>query len=304
MSETTILVAESGVATIADAPGTAPNGPIAKPGGPLSYVHWGPVIAGAATASAVFFVLMGFAIALGLAVASPSPTWRDTSLGLTVLSAAWMVFVAIGSYALGGYIAGRVRSSWKASEDEIHFRDGVHGLLVWAIAVILGVALTWGTAAVIAAGAAVTGTPRTGAGSAAPTTESVMPFELDRLFRAERRAEPADAELRAEAARIIQTGLGRNPIAGEDRAHLVRIVAARTGLAPADAERRVTQVVSQARDAVAKARRSAIILGFTTAAALAAAAAAAWAAAGIGGRHRDQEIAPPLRWSWRTRPGF
>jgi hypothetical protein len=131
-----------------------------------------------------------------------------------------------------------------------------------------------------------------------------MPFELDRLFRAERRAEPADPELRAEAARIIQTGLGRNPIAGEDRAHLVRIVAARTGLAPADAERRVTQVVSQARDAVAKARRSAIILGFTTAAALAAAAAAAWAAAGIGGRHRDQEIAPPLRWSWRTRPGF
>jgi hypothetical protein len=38
-----------------------------------------------------------------------------------------------------------------------------------------------------------------------------------------------------------------------------------------------------------------VILGFCLAAALAAAAAAAWFAAGIGGKHRDNEFAPPLR---------
>jgi len=48
------------------------------------------------------------------------------------------------------------------------------------------------------------------------------------------------------------------------------------------------------------ARRSAVILGFCLAAGLAAAAAAAWMAAGVGGRHRDSEFAPPMR--WRMRP--
>ena len=55
------------------------------------------------------------------------------------------------------------------------------------------------------------------------------------------------------------------------------------------------QVLAEARNSTAQTRRSAVILGFATAAALAAAAAAAWFAAGIGGRHRDDEFAPPLR---------
>ena len=49
--------------------------------------------------------------------------------------------VAVGSFALGGYIAGRVRSTWKASSDEVEFRDGVHGLIAWALGVMLGAAL-------------------------------------------------------------------------------------------------------------------------------------------------------------------
>jgi hypothetical protein len=81
------------------------------------------------------------------------------------------------------------------------------------------------------------------------------------------------------------------------------VVAAATGLQPADADRRVAQVMTEARASAAQARRSAVILGFSTAAALAAAAAAAWVAAGMGGRHRDSEFAPPLRlWSVVVRP--
>ena len=55
--------------------------------------------------------------------------------------------VATGSFALGGYLAGRVRSTWQAADDEVEFRDGTHGLLVWAIGVVLGVALLWASAA-------------------------------------------------------------------------------------------------------------------------------------------------------------
>jgi hypothetical protein len=51
------------------APATAPaEGPVPTPGGPLSYIHWGPVVAGAVAAAAVWFVLMTFASAVGLAI--------------------------------------------------------------------------------------------------------------------------------------------------------------------------------------------------------------------------------------------
>ncbi|MFL5060691.1 MAG: hypothetical protein ACJ8DQ_11455 [Xanthobacteraceae bacterium] len=284
-------------------PGTVPaaapaEGPIPTPGGPLSYIHWGPVSAGAIAAAAVWFVLMTFASAVGLATLSPSPTWRDTSIALALLSGVWLLLVALGSFGLGGYLAGRVRSSWATSEDEVEFRDGAHGLLVWALAVVIGAVLTWATAtALTSVSAGTTTVMRPTQGEPA-----FLAYELDRLFRSDRRPERADPEARAEAGRIIMTGVGRRDIGAEDRAYLVRLVAARTGLAPADAERRVSEVVAQARQAARRARASSVVIGFMTAASLAVGAAAAWFAAGIGGRHRDRAISPPLRWSWRRTP--
>ena len=43
------------------------------------YISWGAVIAGAIAASALTFVLITFGAAIGLAVASPSATWRLSS---------------------------------------------------------------------------------------------------------------------------------------------------------------------------------------------------------------------------------
>jgi hypothetical protein len=100
---------------------------------PSSYIQWGPTFGGGLVATAVFFVLISFAAAIGLAVSSVSPTWRDTSVGLVVLSGAWVVLTAVGSFALGGYIAGRIRSTWRTNPDEVHFRDGLHGLVVWSV---------------------------------------------------------------------------------------------------------------------------------------------------------------------------
>jgi hypothetical protein len=270
-------------------------GPVATPGGPLSYIHWGPVIAGAIVAAAVWSVLMAFAAAVGMMIASPSPTWRDTSVWLALLSGLLIIVVTAGSYALGGYIAGRVRSSWKADPDEVEFRDGAHGLLVWALGVVLSIGLLWATAAAHTALNNATAQPREAAGA-----PSFLAYELDRLFRSDRRLDPVSPEVRAEASRILMKGTGRQEMPSDDRAHLVRVVAGATGLPAAEAERRVTQVLAEARTSTAQARRSAVILGFATAAALAAAAAAAWFAAGEGGKHRDREFAPPLRFGRAT----
>jgi hypothetical protein len=265
-------------------PDAAAAGPVPTPGGPLSYVHWGPALAGAVVAAATSFVLMGFASAVGLMVVSPSPSWRDTSVWLAILSGFWIIVVATGSFALGGYLAGRVRSTWKADEDEVEFRDGVHGLLVWAVGVLLGALLLWASAAAVS-------------NATAPSRDAAgfLAYELDRLFRSERRLDPVAPDLRAEATRLLMKGLGRQELPADDRTHLTRIVAGASGLAQPDAERRVVQVLAEARNSTSQTRRSAVILGFATAAGLAAAAAAAWFAAGAGGQHRDNEFAPPLR---------
>ena len=245
---------------------------------------------------------MTFAAAIGLAVTSASPTWRDTSVGLTVLSGAWVLFSAVGSFAVGGYIAGRVRSRWEAPVDEIHFRDGLHGLLSWGLAIIIGAALTWAAATTLsfATKPNATAAPASEASATATAEPAFIAFELDRLFRSDRLTPPSAAD-RAEASRIIGTALGHSSIAPEDFSYLVRLVSARTGLAQPDAEKRSLNVIAEARTAANRARAAAVILAFTLGAAMVAAAAVAWAAAREGGRHRDGNIAVPMTFGWGRR---
>jgi len=260
-----------------------------------SFVQWGAVIAGALVAAAVSLVLIAFGTAIGLSVVSSSPTWRDASAALAIASGLYLLLTALASFGVGGYVAGRLRERWDpaAIRALVEFRDGVHGALVWAIAVLA-------TGLVIAASAAQLTSKATEQASSAATTagEPLLAYELDRLFRAEKR--PPDAELtysRAEADRILLAAAGRQGITSADRAYLVRLVAGRTGIAQPDAERRVDEAITAANVAVQKARRGAVILGFSTAASLLLGAAAAWYAASLGGRERDG-IAPSASRGW------
>jgi hypothetical protein len=76
-------------------------------------------------------------------------------------------------------------------------------------------------------------------------------------------------------------------MSSEDRGYLIQQVAAATGLAPPEAERRVDNVIANSKTAIARSRRSTIIFAFSLATALLLGSVAAWAAAGAGGRHRD-----------------
>src|SRR5437764_11434455 len=120
--------------------------PVAVKDEQMRYVQWGPAIAGALAAAAIAFVMHSFAAAIGLAVSSTAPTWRDASLALQLLSGLYLVLVAIAAFGVGGYIAGRMRTPLVGAPDEIEFRDGTHGLLVWAIAMVLTALMTWAAA--------------------------------------------------------------------------------------------------------------------------------------------------------------
>lgn len=261
------------------------------------YIQWTPAVAGALAAAALAFVLHSFAAAIGLAVSSTAPTWRDASMALQLLSGLYLVLVALAVFGVGGYIAGRMRAPIAATGEELEFRDGTHGLLVWAIALVLTVLMTWATAQSLTRLAAPSGG---GAGTAQSVAgENVIAYDLDRLFRAERRPQNADLTYaRSEAARILLTTAGHSGLQTDDRAYLVRLTAANTGLAAPEAEKRVDTIVAQARDNIRKARRAGVILAFMAGAAALLGAAVAWFAAAAGGRHRDGLQAPSMTWGW------
>jgi hypothetical protein len=215
-----------------------------------------------------------------------------------MLSGLYLLLAALVSFGVGGYIAGRLRERWdpSARSDVVEFRDGTHGIVAWALAVLI--------TGVVAAGSAASLAPKTApAATSSATTagEPLIAYELDRLFRGDRHAVEGDISYaRAEAARILLAATGRQGISPNDRGYLASLIAARTGIAQPDAERRVEDAITAASIAVQKARRSAVILGFAIAASLLAGAAAAWYAASAGGRHRDDIALSQTRW-WPQR---
>ena len=267
------------------------------------YLEWSPIVLGALAATALSSVLLGFGATIGLGISSTAPTWRDASAALAILSGLYLILQAILSFGLGGYLAGRLRAAGATVAratvadtvvEETERADGVHGLGAWALAVVMGAIL-----ATLIGAATVSRTSSARSGSQASAAEPLLSYELDRLFRAARRAPNVDLSAeRAEAGRILLTTSSHTGISSDDRAYLIQQVGALTGLSPANSERRVDSALGSAKTAIARSRRSSIILAFSIATAVLLGAVAAWAAACAGGRHRDG--APLPDWMARS----
>ena len=255
-------------------------GPLPTP----TWLAWTPAVAGALIAAAFSTVLIGFGTALGLGVASAAPTWRDASIALWLLSGIYLIIVALISFGIGGYVAGRLhRKGSPAGGDDLELRDGLHGLAAWAIAVVLTVFIS-----AMIAGAAASRAPSARAVPSATAAEPLLSYELDRLFRQTRRGQNAETAMeRAEAGRILLTSSSHGGVATEDRTYLVQLVSGIAGVAGPDAERRVDSAIAASKTAIARSRKSAVIAAFSIAASILLGAVVAWFAACEGGRHRD-----------------
>ena len=256
------------------------------------FLNWSAVVAGALTGAALSLVLIAFGSAIGLSVASTAPSGRDTSATLAVLSGLFLLLTAIVSFGFGGYVAGRLRTRWSGTlhNEFVEFRDGTHGLVSWALAVVIS-----GVAAAIMATTLASKAVPPAASPTANSGEALIAYDLDRLFRSDRRPQGDISYSRAEANRILLSATSRDGIKPDDRGYLARVVAGQTGIAQPEAEKRVDEAVAATRTAVKKARQSGVILGFSVAVSLLLGAAAAWYAACLGGQHRDV-AGPPLRW--------
>jgi len=119
---------------------------------------WSTVIAGALAAWAVAFIFISLGSGIGFAITSPysGPSAATMSIG----GAIWLIFSETCAYAVGGYIAARLRIRDHIPGPETKFRDAAHGFMAW----VVGVGIL--TAVVLFAAVLGTHTPTTGAAAA------------------------------------------------------------------------------------------------------------------------------------------
>jgi hypothetical protein len=257
-----------------------------------SGVSWAAVAAGAFVAAALALILLALGTGLGLSAVSPWTHVGASAGAIGVAAIVWLIVAQILASALGGYVAGRLRTKWaNVHTDEVYFRDTAHGLLVWAVGVVITAALLASAATVLVGGAAQSGAPSgrgLEAGGGAGGVLDPNAYYVDALFRSDHpTSDPSDAATRSESARIFARALQPGDAPAGDTTYLARLVAARTGLTPADAEARVSHVLSNARHAADAARKALAYLSLWIFVALLSGAFFASIAATVGGRQRD-----------------
>ncbi|WP_055048853.1 hypothetical protein [Devosia sp. A16] len=278
--------------------------PVAKPDN-SSYVDWPAIIAGIVLASAISLVLLSFGSAIGLSFVNFHAGPDVPMIWIAIAAATWLIWVEVSSFMAGAYLTGRLRRRHHdATEDEADLRDGAHGLLVWAGALVIGGLIAVGgiSAAANAVGAAASTLTNAAATVADDAQSAVDPnaYFVDQLFRpsptATTAAPAADSTaVRAETGRILAQGAIAGSVSDPDKAYLAQIVASNTGLTQDEANARVTEVLAAVDKAKADAaavaetaRKAGIVGAFLTAAALLIGAVGAFWAAQMGGNHRDQ----------------
>jgi hypothetical protein len=91
-----------------------------------SGVSWAAVIAGAFVAAALSLILLALGGGAGLSSVSPWSGMESAATRIGVVAILWLIVTQIVASALGGYLAGRLRTRWvNVHTDEVYFRDTV-----------------------------------------------------------------------------------------------------------------------------------------------------------------------------------
>jgi hypothetical protein len=270
-------------------------------------------------------VLLALGGGLGFAAISPWPGRGVSATTFTVNTAIWLIVTQWISAALGGYIAGRLRTRWIGTHThEVFFRDTAHGLVMWSVATVaVAAVLVSSGSAVIGAGmraagtAAAMGAPTAfagGQGGAGPQavgpSQGLMPpgpsapltYGIDKLFRPSASSATDttasaenSSEARIETLYIAYNAIARGSVPDADRTYLADLVAAQAGIPSPEAQRRVDDFIAATMDAETKAkaaadaaRKAAAETSIYTALAMLIGAFIACVSAALGGRLRDE----------------
>lgn len=279
-----------------------------------SGVSWAAVSAGAVVAAALSLSLLVLGTGLGFSAISPWTGEGASAADIGIASLVWLILMQVIAAAMGGYVAGRLRTKWTGvHNDEVFFRDTAHGFLVWAVGLVITAAFLASAASSVIggtarAGAAVAGAAVTAGGAAVAAgvdaqsesdSSGPIAYFVDRLFRDDRAAGPAAAssaesraDVRAEVGRILANGWEEMP--DVDKNYVAGLIADSTGISLSEAERRISEVQArmkemqmQVRQAADTARRAVVHLTLWMSLGLLIGAFSASLAATVGGRQRD-----------------
>lgn len=245
-----------------------------------SGVSWGAVIGGAFVTAAVGLLLMTLGAGMGLSSISIWPSARGSLHPVASGAIVWIILVQLVAGAFGGYVAGRLRTKWvEVHTHEVYFRDTAHGLLVWAVSLVLSSAFLGALATSIAGDLS---------GRSAEASTRAADYYADALLRPTTFTVPAaTAEERAEAGVVLARNVSRTSFDPADRTYLTTLVAARTGLSLPEAERRVEMTAANQRVAFEESRKAVAHSLYWLVVALLVGAFSASYAAIFGGRRRD-----------------
>ena len=254
-----------------------------------SGVSWAAVIGGAFVSASLALILLSLGTGLGFSSVSPWSNMGASASTVSKAAIAWLILTQIMASAMGGYLAGRLRTKWTdLHTDEVYFRDTAHGFLVWAVGLVITASLLATAATSLAGGAA----QRSATGSTTATAGEGMAnpnaYFVDSLLRSGNAAQDRnDVAVRGEVDRIFAHAVSQGAIPSTDNAYLAQLVSTRTGLTQAEAERRVSDVFGEFQQSADHGRKALAHLSLWLFVALLSGAFCASFAGTIGGRQRD-----------------
>jgi hypothetical protein len=262
---------------------------------------WPAIIAGAFVAVSITLVLVALGSGIGFAAISPWPGRGMSVTSFAITTAIWLIVTQWIAAALGGYIAGRLRTRWIGTHThEIFFRDTAHGLITWSVATVVILAVAAGSAASGAGAGVHAAADAASMGGQAMVSQAASPYSVDKLFRAGASTPGAStpggsSDPRMETAHIMANAAMTGGVPDADRTYLAEQVAARTGVSQQEAQARVDAFVSGVTQAQEKvkadadaARKAAAHASIYLALSMLIGAFIASVSAALGGRLRDE----------------
>jgi hypothetical protein len=205
---------------------------------------------------ALTLLLIAFGAGIGFSSISP---WSDTGVSASTFEVGtgiYLVIVGVMWSAVGGHLAGRLRTKWTGiHRNEVFFRDTAHGLLAWSFATLLSATILTASTAYLAKGAAA------GAGALGQAARSINPRNSTSIscsglrqarpppYPRQRRIRPAPVQIKRA---MKSCGYGprfakNQDLDPSDKAYVAQVVGARTSLSQADAHKRVDDVITETK---------------------------------------------------------
>lgn len=250
---------------------------------------WGLAFAGAVVAAAVTLFLLTLGAGFGLLLMHPISADHPSVPSFLTGGAIYFFAAQAFGFAVGGHVAGRLMGPLPESHFQEEVRAAIHGLVVWALAVlgtVLMLAAAGATTAALYGISRTTGEPQHSAaivvdrlfrpgpeqtvitpgnptavpspaiGAANPTEQPAASPPADPVIQS---AAGDGAHARAEAGRLIEADFapgGR--FSTDDRTRLTQLVSQQAGVTRREATLRVAAIESQLSDRMRRTANAAL----------------------------------------------